>query len=575
MIWSTYQTDIFEAFTNTQDSLLIEAVAGCLAGDTIIGVNRGGKSYNETISCLTYMQNGGTRCGNVFSPHIATRIRAAGTNNEVVRLRLMSKAIASGVKFTHTLTTASGHSVRATGDHRFLTTIGWRPLKSIMVGDSVLVDAGKSKVYRHDKPAYRHVYKMDYHPFKSVTHNRGRAYWRVPEHRLVMEASLNGTDYDIFMADVQTGEIEGYEFLDPNVVHVHHKDEDSLNNALENLVMMTPNEHKRYHARKGGWKNVQANIAPSEVVSIDPFGEEETFDITMADGEEPNFLANGIVVHNSGKTRTLEELARIMGERFASQRGVMVAFNKSIAMELQSRIDKYGFRNVQAMTLHSAGWSAWRRAGGLDWEPRVDSLKTHKIMREVLAYEEVKRFGETTRKLVAAAKGIGLVPGVQVLDWQASGIQNGLVEDCPEAWEGLIDHYGLDEDECKVDCARRVLARSIEVARETCDFDDMLFQPVISGVPFDKYDVVLVDESQDVSAIQMTMIERMVKEEGRVIAVGDRKQSIYGFCGAGTDSMDIFQRRFQMRELPLSVTYRCPRAVVLHSRQWVRRAGVE
>jgi len=56
---------------------------------------------------------------------------------------------------------------------------------------------------------------------------------------------------------------------------------------------------------------------------------------------------------------------------------------------------------------------------------------------------------------------------------------------------------------------------------------------------------------------------------GRVIAVGDRFQSIYGFRGAGTDSMDIFQRRFQMRALPLSVSYRCPVAVVEHAKQWV------
>lgn len=303
-------------------------------------------------------------------------------------------------------------------------------------------------------------------------------------------------------------------------------------------------------------------------------------------------------VAGSGKTRTLEELARIMGERFPSQRGVMVAFNKSIAMELQARIDKYGFRNVQAMTLHSAGWSAWRRAGGLDWEPSVKNDKVFKIMREILSYEEVKRFGETTRRLVAAAKGIGLVPSGVKLDYltnnQYPQVLAGLVEDCSEAWEALIDHYGLDEDECQVDCAWRVLARSIELAKETCDFDDMLYMPVIAGVPFDRYDVVLVDEAQDVSGIQMEMIERMVAWEHadparpdtpfkfmlsqdnpnyrprpRVIAVGDRSQAIYGFRGAGTDSMDIFQRRFQMRELPLSVTYRCPRSVVLHSRRWV------
>jgi DNA helicase II / ATP-dependent DNA helicase PcrA len=295
-------------------------------------------------------------------------------------------------------------------------------------------------------------------------------------------------------------------------------------------------------------------------------------------------------VAGSGKTHTLVQLAEIMQRAFPARRAVFVAFNKSIADELARRISA---SNVRAMTLHSAGWSAWRRAGGLEWEPRVDSHKVSGIMREVLSYEENKRFGETTRKLVGYAKGIGLVPSsIMSAAYPEAGYYfKGLVEDSEGAWEQLIDHYGLDEAECDIPLVRKVLARSIELGRETCDFDDMLYMPVIAGVPFDRYDVVLVDEAQDVSGIQMEMISRMAKvgvhnqgggsceqaEEssatdnhgGRVIAVGDRFQSIYGFRGAGTDSMDIFQRRFQMKPLPLSVSYRCPVAVVEHARQWV------
>jgi len=275
-------------------------------------------------------------------------------------------------------------------------------------------------------------------------------------------------------------------------------------------------------------------------------------------------------VAGSGKTHTLVELANIMQRAFPEQRAVFVAFNKSIADELARRISA---SNVRAMTLHSAGWFAWRRAGGLEWEPRVKNDKVSVIMREVLSYEENKRFGETTRKLVGYAKGIGLVPTQIPITREAHGmwdiVTTGLVDDTPAVWEGLIDHYGLDEAECNIPLVRKVLARSIELGRETCDFDDMLMLPVIAGVPFDQYDVVLVDEAQDVSGIQMEMISRMVKPGGRVIAVGDRKQSIYGFRGAGTESMDILQRRFQMRPLPLSVSYRCPVAVVEHARQWV------
>lgn len=58
---------------------------------------------------------------------------------------------------------------------------------------------------------------------------------------------------------------------------------------------------------------------------------------------------------------------------------------------------------------------------------------------------------------------------------------------------------------------------------------------------------------------------------GRIIAVGDRSQAIYGFRGAHSASMDEIEKRFQCRTLPLSVSYRCPQAVVMKAREWVER----
>lgn len=48
------------------------------------------------------------------------------------------------------------------------------------------------------------------------------------------------------------------------------------------------------------------------VMSVDRYGEEETFDIEVA-GEPHNFLANGFVVHNTGKTT----IARVVGKLYA------------------------------------------------------------------------------------------------------------------------------------------------------------------------------------------------------------------------------------------------------------------
>jgi superfamily II DNA or RNA helicase len=45
-------------------------------------------------------------------------------------------------------------------------------------------------------------------------------------------------------------------------------------------------------------------LVPSRVVSIEPYGQEETYDVVCADPHH-NFAANGVIVHNCGKGKTI------------------------------------------------------------------------------------------------------------------------------------------------------------------------------------------------------------------------------------------------------------------------------
>lgn len=49
---------------------------------------------------------------------------------------------------------------------------------------------------------------------------------------------------------------------------------------------------------------------------------------------------------------------------------------------------------------------------------------------------------------------------------------------------------------------------------------------------------------------------------GRIIFVGDERQAIYGFAGADADSVARIKSEFNCTVMPLSVTYRCPKAIV-------------
>jgi hypothetical protein len=128
-----------------------------------------------------------------------------------------------------------------------------------------------------------------------------------------------------------------------------------------------------------------------------------------------------------------------------------------------------------------------------------------------------------------------------------------------------VHDLDLEGDEAKgLTYAQALMQRSIERAVENfaIDFDDQLYLPCLWNLPIERKDWVLVDEAQDVNPIRLALIERTLKPGGRLIAVGDPSQSIYAFTGALTDSIERIKTQYQAVELPLSVSYRCPTAVI-------------
>ena len=81
---------------------------------------------------------------------------------------------------------------------------------------------------------------------------------------------------------------------------------------------------------------------------------------------------------------------------------------------------------------------------------------------------------------------------------------------------------------------------------------------------------MFLDEAQDTNPSRRALALKMLKPKiGRMIAVGDPKQAIYGFTGADADAMRLIQKELGSITLPLNQTYRCPKAVVKMANQWV------
>lgn len=290
----------------------------------------------------------------------------------------------------------------------------------------------------------------------------------------------------------------------------------------------------------------------------------------------------------SGKTTVLVEAA---GRLSPADRVIFLAFNKVIADELRARLPAY----VTASTFHSACLrsvkAAFPRNSGQ--KAFVDTFKPHKLIDslvgegslpfEVAAGVTVRDLKPAVLRLVGLARqvGIGCLLEDTAAEWHAIAAKWEV-----EAAKGIPAHAGLpacyaavDEDDrpgwwigdttgkaratdCAIEIARRVLRLGVEQAERSIDFDDMLYLPIRLDLPLPTYDWVFVDEAQDTNAIQRAILHRLVGQTGRLVAVGDYRQAIYSFRGADSDALPTIEREFGCTKLPLSVSWRCPQAVI-------------
>lgn len=249
-------------------------------------------------------------------------------------------------------------------------------------------------------------------------------------------------------------------------------------------------------------------------------------------------------VAGSGKTTTIIEAAdRAPGS------SAFVAFNKAIAEDIRSKVASH----VEVKTFNALGHRLMldNRGGTLDFK------KSNKIISGIMGdSQDHKDHGYSLARVIGLAKNC------------AFGIQD---EPSVQTFVDLIEAYNFEIPFDKLEGFGFICREAFEQSRldtKTFDFDDQLWVPIREGWQFPQYDNLFPDEAQDLNPIQHLMLERIAAEGCRLVAVGDRHQAIYGFRGASHDSMDHLQRKFEMLELPLSISYRCAQSVVLAAQEF-------
>jgi DNA helicase II / ATP-dependent DNA helicase PcrA len=251
---------------------------------------------------------------------------------------------------------------------------------------------------------------------------------------------------------------------------------------------------------------------------------------------------HGVVeaVAGSGKTTTLVEALEL-----AKGRVIFTAFNAAIAAELAKRAPGH----VTVSTLHSLGLRATRKAFPQSTVDK-DGAKVDGVCEAALPVKEGPQGDQNFGARRALKKLISLAKATLVKVSDTAAIV------------AMAEQYGVDCDtqEELTLAISELPACMAELAYNTSwiDFDDMIWFPYVHNLAVEKYDWVFIDETQDLNRAQVELALKACAAQGRIIAVGDRYQSIYGFRGADCEAMPRMIERLGATVLPLSITYRCP-----------------
>lgn len=237
--------------------------------------------------------------------------------------------------------------------------------------------------------------------------------------------------------------------------------------------------------------------------------------------------------------------------------GIATSSSKSTVAELVKKLSP----KFQSKTSHALGLAALKSGGKTT---KLDTSKMYNATKALAEQHDIPFELQTEiRSLATMAKVYGIQP-------DPAGPE-GLSPNTLDMWAALADMYDIEfSDEILAYAKQVVNLSNLSFKKDgLIDFDDMLYCSLIYPHRFSKVGVLLVDEDQDLNLLQHIMVKRSLLPSGRVIAVGDPNQAIYAFRGALNNSHEELIKAFSMRRLPLTVSFRCAKAIIKVAQEYV------
>lgn len=262
----------------------------------------------------------------------------------------------------------------------------------------------------------------------------------------------------------------------------------------------------------------------------------------------------------TGKSSTILILTEL-----SSTSDVYVAFNKSIQMEMKSKITNL---KTKCFTMHSLGLGVMNyNLEKIRQKCILDNYKVHKYVDLLCKKYEPKNMSNIKRK-----------------DWLSSNycttynlIRLKCLDINIDNIKYLMNEMGLfqPEGECGLPPDIETIVQWTEEIHnlskkdfeehQICDFTDMLYITYNKlrnkewEVPYwMMYTNIYFDEAQDASKIQLNLLKFFKRRGGRYVFVYDSHQAIYGFAGGDCRAyQNIFKMFSPLEKFELPINYRC------------------
>ncbi len=247
----------------------------------------------------------------------------------------------------------------------------------------------------------------------------------------------------------------------------------------------------------------------------------------------------------TGKTRAITHRMAygVHSGAYQAQRVLAVTFTARAAGEMRTRLRGLGVAGVQARTFHAAALRQlhffWPQAiGGA--APEVLSWKAPVV-------------GEAASRLRMQFDRVAIRDLASEIEWAKVNLLT------PETYAAAARSRGRDPAGLDGTAMARVFEtyEECKTQRGVMDFEDVLL--ITAGILGEREDIAravrgqyrhfVVDEYQDVNALQQRLLDLWLGERQDICVVGDPAQTIYSFTGATPEHLLGFPHRFPQAQL--------------------------